>query len=307
MRFCMTLCVLALATAPAGSAMAEGGSISGVVVSDDGDRKFPFSLRMSAASDSGGGKGVDVGDDGTFRVDGLAPGRYHFDFMDPMHVPRFFEILRVEVGGRRVDAVEVGEGAEVTGVTVVYARGASYLGATIDIVNGPLLPSRFVDVVVTARRTDPSAPPGPLRQESVRLPKCEFGFHNLLAVRHEVTVEVRLYVPGKGTLVLARAVEEAAVARDEVTRINFRIDAKGGDFGDLVFVRSRPRFRAAGELAFRMRGATWTAAWKPPLYDPSIELSPRAVYGFLLQPLEDGRCRLLAVWQGPKLIWLPDS
>jgi hypothetical protein len=56
-----------------------------------------------------------------------------------------------------------------------------------------------------------------------------------------------------------------------------------------------------------MRGATWTAAWKPPLYDPSIELSPRAVYGFLLQPLEDGRCRLLAVWQGPKLIWLPDS
>src|SRR5262245_57411644 len=81
--------------------VALGGGVSGRVVDLEGrPAKLEWALGLSLGRiDGDGGGRVELAEDGSFRLEGLAPGRYGFSVFDPMHVPRGYEVVRVEVNG----------------------------------------------------------------------------------------------------------------------------------------------------------------------------------------------------------------
>jgi hypothetical protein len=109
-------------------------------------------LRLTAHSESGGGSlvppsymNVEVGADGSFRLSGLRPGRVRLGMGWPP-VPSV-TLARVEVNGADLrGGIDIAEGAQVSGVRVVFTHGAAVVRGQVNILNGTLAPEQRLAV-----------------------------------------------------------------------------------------------------------------------------------------------------------------
>ena len=120
-------------TKPIASQPAGGGSISGIVMQDDGPARLArVSVRGSAIN---GERVVLSGDDGLFVVDHLPPGAYQVYVTKPAYLPMYYGATR-PARGPGTSVVLDGRKA-VTDLKVTLTRGAVVTGAVFDTEGQP--------------------------------------------------------------------------------------------------------------------------------------------------------------------------
>ena len=117
-----------------------GGSISGVVRDDEGRPHERVCVSARASLEYGNLQfGARTADDGTYRLDRVTPGTYRVQFSDCGGVTAPSWHPAAKTFGDATPVV-VGEGAAVTGVDGVFARGI-YVAGTVRDVHGAPLPN----------------------------------------------------------------------------------------------------------------------------------------------------------------------
>jgi hypothetical protein len=324
MRIAMLVCLLAAGVGWRGP---NGGSVAGRVTDEAGHPSRPYAIYVFVVPEpnpaDAEGTRADVGEDGTFRVDGLAAGRYRFEAFDSMHVPRYFEIVRVERDGRPLPdgVVEVRDGDEVANLSLIMTRATSRLEGAVRIVNGELPPGAYV--TVTVRRDDPRYLAREPWVEYADGPGRAFTFAHLLAARYELLAEAFLPLDRNHPLALARVVYGVSLTAGVTTSVVTALDANHGDFGDVIFLMAKPRLRhvpmpdvlvmddrgrerdgVETRVELDVRGAICMARWAAETAThQTIALDASKTYGFLVRPAGGGRCEILRVWLGDTEVW----
>ena len=127
----------------------KGGSLSGVIVLDGNERapNMLSSLQIAASVKSteaayANSPGSAVGQDGTFRINGVRSGIAGLWLWSGSDKRKKFEIVRVERNGIPSDTINVKAGEHVTGlrVTVKYVKLTGAIRGQIKVENGELPP-----------------------------------------------------------------------------------------------------------------------------------------------------------------------
>ncbi len=146
----------------------RGGSVSGVVqIEGVRDRAAYANLlqRVSHARNVESGSElaapswsrIAIGPDGSFRIGGLRPGKLRLMLgWPPVKGLSFVRVERDNAEAR--DGIEIGEGANISGVRVVLAYGNAVIRGQVTLTGGTLPPG--ARMMVSARR--PGTPGGPI-------------------------------------------------------------------------------------------------------------------------------------------------
>ena len=161
---------------------------------------------------------VQIAADGSFRVEGLRPGRASFN-QAFMHEPDAgLTLLRIEREGIRVDEIEIGPGKEVKGIRIVFGNGNGIVRGRV-IVNGGSLPEGAF-FWVNARRSDESRGRG-VRTDArgafaiEGLPPGQYEVYANPVVQGPLLTELRRRAPAKQTV---------SVANGQTIQVTFTID-----------------------------------------------------------------------------------
>jgi hypothetical protein len=112
------------------------GSISGIVMQDDGPARPARLARVSVRGSAINGERVTLsGDDGAFVVDNLPPGSYQVYVTKPAYLPMYFGATR-PARGPGTNVVLDGK-KPVAGVNITLTRGAVVTGTVFDIEGQP--------------------------------------------------------------------------------------------------------------------------------------------------------------------------
>ena len=208
--------------------LAPGASISGFVVVDSDDKtirsKVPeMMLRGFVQSTPGvptSNAASTVAADGSFRLSGLASGIVNISIMGMSsgYPPKGFSIARIERNGVVTPRLELRDGENVTGVTVVLSYGNGSIRGVITLENGTLPPGARFFVRVTKSGDNNMS----LRPPAVDA-RGRFVMEGVPTGTYEITVSitggnVKLPPPVKRTVTLADSV---------ATDVAFTIDMGG--------------------------------------------------------------------------------
>jgi protocatechuate 3,4-dioxygenase beta subunit len=121
---------------PIASQPSGAGSISGVVMQDDGTSRPARLARVSIRGSAINGERVALsGDDGVFVVDYLPPGSYQVYVTKPAYLPMFYGATR-PARGPGTNVVVDGR-KPVTGLKITLTRGAVVTGTVFDVEGQP--------------------------------------------------------------------------------------------------------------------------------------------------------------------------
>jgi protocatechuate 3,4-dioxygenase beta subunit len=101
---------------------------------------------------------VQIASDGSFRAQGLEPGKANFSHVVGVEGSLGLSLLRVERDGVRVDSIEIGPGEQVRGIRVVFGYGTGSVHGQVIVKGGSLPEGSFV--WIGARRSDGFRPRG---------------------------------------------------------------------------------------------------------------------------------------------------
>jgi len=131
-----------------------------------------------------------VGQDGTFTVRGLAPGRLRLSVMGGQPGRGGITVTRIEVGGVPVrESIELREGTPLAGVRVLLAYGSAVVRGQLNVTGGVLPPG--ARVMAVARRLSPA---GETLERSQRAAEVDargrFVIEGLAPGEYEVRVNI---------------------------------------------------------------------------------------------------------------------
>jgi protocatechuate 3,4-dioxygenase beta subunit len=125
---------------------------------------------------------VPASPDGSFSFTGLRPGKI---IVTGSSQAKGLTLSRVELNGADVTrGIDVGEGAQVSGVRVVFKYGSGVISGQVNLINGTLPPD--ARVIVTARPVESAA--GAVGQSAIADARGHFRMDALPAGDYEVSV-----------------------------------------------------------------------------------------------------------------------
>ena len=141
----------------------RAASISGTILVDGAGNPSGYGslsdLKLVAVKVSGGlGVPAKVEPDGRFRIPGLPPDKYKFWFIGSSTGRKEFSFLRVERNGApQPNAVDVGNGEQVSGLRVVLAYGTGQIKGRVQVVGAELPPGWQIMSLYARRISQPDS------------------------------------------------------------------------------------------------------------------------------------------------------
>jgi hypothetical protein len=178
--------------------------VVGVTPRERGMYKSPVPLRIAG--------------DGTFRAEGLRPGRVSFGPASGDEGDAGLTLLRVERDGVSVDGIEIGPGERVIGVRIVFASGNGIVRGQVIVKGGSLPEGTFFSVV--AHRGDGS------RERSARTDaRGAFAIDGLPPGQYELEAQPITSVPLLAELRRRAAGKQTVtVTNGQIIQVTFTID-----------------------------------------------------------------------------------
>jgi hypothetical protein len=178
--------------------------VVGVTPRERGMYKRPVPLRIAG--------------DGTFRAEGLRPGRVSFGPASGDEGDAGLTMLRVERDGVSVDGIEIGPGERVIGVRIVFASGNGIVRGQVIVKGGSLPEGTFFSVV--AHRGDGS------REKSARTDaRGAFAIDGLPPGQYELEAQPITPVPLSAELQRRAAGKQTVtVTNGQLIQVTFTID-----------------------------------------------------------------------------------
>ncbi|HEU4386383.1 MAG TPA: carboxypeptidase regulatory-like domain-containing protein, partial [Blastocatellia bacterium] len=220
--------------------MKRGGSISGVVVSEGRDDSTPLPqmvlMTMPNTDDSTDVSGAAqnavsvagisramVAADGTFRLNGLPPGRLQIMGMD-MQSFRRIPITRIEREGLpQPNGIELGAAEQISGVRIVIGSANGTVQGQVRIEGGKLPDTAVLTVSMSTKDGIPWD-----NRSVIVDSNLQFKFEQVLPGRYSLTLAARDGAPGPRSTVLAGPVSEEVVVQGEsATSVTLVLDVSG--------------------------------------------------------------------------------
>jgi protocatechuate 3,4-dioxygenase beta subunit len=179
--------------------MRRGSSIAGVVVVEGTTDRAVLArlsqLSLAANVESEGPvapsfSNVKLSPDGSFRITGLRPGKARLYLASYPPIPGF-TIARIERDGVAQREIELGQGAQVTGIRVVIEYGTGTVRGVVKIENGPL-PENARMLVAARRRGE--ATMGPANRGAQVDSRGRFFLEGMATGEYELTLQT--LIPG---------------------------------------------------------------------------------------------------------------
>jgi hypothetical protein len=96
-----------------------------------------------------------IGPDGSFRMEGLAPGKARMGMQGFPNAPKGLSLVRTEVDGLdQREGIEVAAGAQITGVRLVFVYGTGSVRGELKIEGGSLPDGMQLQVVIRSPAGD---------------------------------------------------------------------------------------------------------------------------------------------------------
>jgi hypothetical protein len=211
----------------------KGGSLSGVIVLDGNERapNMLSSLQIAASVKSTEAAYANsptsaVGQDGTFRINGVRSGIAGLWLWSGSDKRKKFEIVRVERNGIPSDTINVKAGEHVTGlrVTVKYRNLTGAIRGQLKVENGELPPvsQLWLSLWPLADNLEPK------RESSIPEPKLDARGRFVAEGLPAGTYQLTLYVyptertPGR-TQTFSEKTQQVTVTDDTVTEVTLII------------------------------------------------------------------------------------
>jgi protocatechuate 3,4-dioxygenase beta subunit len=206
----------------------RGGAISGVAVVEgvtDPEilsrllkQTIVFYVMQQASGSPIRPQFAQIAGDGSFRAEGLQPGRVGFTQAPGNEGTLGLTLLRVEREGVPRDSIEIGPGEQVSGIRVVFGYGNGIVRGEV-IVKGGGLPEGAI-LSISARRGDEARPKGVLadarRAFAIEgLPPGEYELQGHLMIQGAVLGEFRRRATDKQTV---------TVANGQTTQVTLTLD-----------------------------------------------------------------------------------
>jgi hypothetical protein len=195
----------------------RGGAISGVAVVEGitdpeilsrllKQRIVVYVMQQQASGTPMRPQMAQIAGDGSFRAEGLPPGRAGFTQAPWDDGTLGLTLLRVERDGVRVDSIEIGPSEQVSGIRVVFGYGNGIVRGQV-IVKGGSLPEGAI-LSISARRGDESRSKGALADARGAfaiegLPPGEYELQGRLMIQGPVLGEFRRRATDKQTVIVA--------------------------------------------------------------------------------------------------------
>jgi hypothetical protein len=161
--------------------------------------------------------------DGSFRLTGLPPGRVQL-FVYDLQAQRNIRLLRVEHDGvAQPNGIEVGPGAQLANVRVVFEYGNGSIAGQARFENGTPPEGTRIYISIHKAGDDENAPPLAYTQPDAR---GRFVLDGLVAGDYQVIVRAQVPLANGNTLITGR--QNVTVSNGSESQTTVILDLKGG-------------------------------------------------------------------------------
>jgi protocatechuate 3,4-dioxygenase beta subunit len=170
-----------------------------------------------------------IGPDGSFHMEGLAPGKARIGIQGFPSPPKGLTLVRTELDGLdQPEGIEVTAGAQINGVRLLFAYGTGSIRGDVKIAGGSLQEGRSIQVILQ------SAPGGSrrLNRQAQMDGRLHFVVENIPPGTYELVVHSETSVPDAKSDPPAELLKQTVtVSNGAETRVNLVVDLtakKGG-------------------------------------------------------------------------------
>lgn len=170
-----------------------------------------------------------IGADGSFRMDGLAPGKARIGIRGFPTPPKGLTLIRTEVEGlEQPEGIELAAGAQISGVRLLFLYGSGSVRGDVRVQSGPVPEGTSLGVVI---RSVPNAARRFTRQADMD-GRLHFVAENIPPGTYELIVQGSTSQPTKPSPPVELLKQTITVSNGTEVKLNLVVDLAGRKLGE---------------------------------------------------------------------------